>query len=131
MNKLFYPAVFHAEDVGYSVRVPDLDGCITQGDTIEEAYQYAVDAIGLYLEEYLEANKPLPKASEFNSFKTDAGDCIILVEFDSLAYRKMHDNKFIKKTLTIPSWLNTMAEEEHVNFSGILQTALKQHLRVD
>ena len=48
MTKLFYPAVFHPEDTGYSVSVPDLDGCFMEGDTLEEAYEMAFDAIGLH-----------------------------------------------------------------------------------
>ena len=81
MSVLYYPVVLQQEDVGYSVRVPDLDGCYSQGDTLDEALSMTQEAV--------------------------------------------------KKTLTIPSWLNDAAEAAHINFSSLLQSALKQQLHID
>ena len=64
MFKKFYPAIFTKESDGYSVVVPDFDGCFTEGDTIEETYEMTFDAIGLYLSDIIEGNKTLPKASD-------------------------------------------------------------------
>lgn len=128
MNKLYYPAIFHAEDVGYSVSVPDIDGCFSEGDTLEEAIEMTIDAIGLCLEE-CEGN--FPKVSNPASFKLQEGDFVSLIPFDILLYRKKHDTKAVKKTLTIPSWLNAAAEEKHINFSSVLQSALKEQLHID
>lgn len=130
MFKLFYPAIFHPEDVGYSVTVPDLDGCVSEGDSLEEAYEMITDAIGLCITDMLENGKVAPIASSPQSIKHNSDDFVMLVEFDQLAYMRRHDTKAIKKTLTIPSWLNTMAEENHLNFSGILQDALKDQLNL-
>lgn len=127
MNKYFYPAVFHPEETGFSVSVPDIDGCFTEGDTLEEAMDMVFDAIGLCLEDCEE----FPKASLPNEVPREESDFIVLVPFDKAAYQKKHDTRAVKKTLTIPSWLNTMAEEHHINFSSVLQSALKQQLQID
>ncbi|MBS7174618.1 type II toxin-antitoxin system HicB family antitoxin [Massiliimalia timonensis] len=131
MKKLFYPAVFHPEDTGYSVFVPDIDGCFSQGDTLEEAIEMVTDAIGLCLEEFSERQEEVPQPSNPKNVTCEPEDFIALIEFDWIAYQKKHDTKSVKKTLTIPSWLNTLAEEQHINFSGVLQSALKQQLNID
>lgn len=127
MKKVFYPAVFHPEDTGYSVSVPDIDGCFSEGDTLEEATEMIFDAIGLCLEDC----KVPPKASIPADIKHAANDFVVLVPFDMLSYQMKNENRAVKKTLTIPFWLNTLAEENHVNFSSVLQSALKQQLHVD
>ena len=131
MKRLFYPALFQAEEDGYSISVPDLDGCFTEGDTLETAYENTIDAIGLCLEELQANNQEFPPASAPNQIAPGPNEYVVLIEFDPLEYKKRNDNKSVKKTLTIPSWLNKMAEEQHVNFSGVLQSALKKHLDID
>jgi predicted RNase H-like HicB family nuclease len=128
MIKLYYPAIFHPEKTGYSVTVPDIDGCFSEGDTLEEAIEMTCDAIGLCLEECGE-NYPVP--SNPADIKTEPGDFVSLVPFDLLQYRRKHDTRAVKKTLTIPSWLNVIAEENHINFSSVLQTALKEQLHIN
>ena len=130
MKKLFYPVVFHPEESGYSVSVPDIEGCFSQGETLEEACEMAKDAIGLCLEEYAAQGQEFPAASSPGELSLEEGDFVALVDFDPLEYRKKHDNRAVKKTVTIPSWLNTLAEEQHLSFSGILQEGLKQHLNL-
>lgn len=130
MSKLFYPAIFHPEDVGYSVTVPDLDGCVSEGNSLEEVYTMITDAIGLCITDTLESGKAAPIASFPQNIQHEKDDFVVLIEFDQLAYLRRHDTKAVKKTLTIPSWLNTMAEERHLNFSGILQDALKDQLNL-
>lgn len=127
MSKHFYPAVFRQEDDGYSITFPDLEGCITEGDTIEEAYEMAVDAIGLYLQPK-EGVFVFPGASNPKNITLSNDEFVVLIEFDELEYLKKHDAKAVKKTLTLPSWLNTKAEEAGINFSQTLQEALKDRL---
>lgn len=129
MSKHFYPAVFTKEETGYSVRFPDLEGCFTEGDTIEEAYDMAVEAMGLYLKQS-EGVFSFPKAQDVNNIKTSANETVVLIEFDELEYMKKHNSRAVKKTLSIPQWLNTLAEQNNVNFSQVLQNALKQQLNV-
>ena len=129
MSKHFYPAVFTKEETGYSVRFPDLEGCFTEGDTIEEAYDMAVEAMGLYLKQS-EGVFSFPKAQDVNNIKISANETVVLIEFDELEYMKKHNSRAVKKTLSIPQWLNTLAEQNNVNFSQVLQNALKQQLNV-
>ncbi len=128
MKSLFYPAVFHPEDIGYSVSVPDIDGCFTQGDTLDEAYSYTIDAIGLCLEDCFANNSEPPKSTNPKDIICEKDDFVVLIEFNMLEYMKKHDSKAVKKTLTIPSYLNTCAENANINFSALLQDALKERL---
>lgn len=125
MNKLFYPAIFQTEEEGgYSVFFPDIEGCNTQGDTTEEAYDMAFDALGLTLS-YLQDNKiDIPKPSNPQDIKLDNNQCLVVIQFDMMEYLKKHESKAVKKTLTIPSWLNEEAIKLNINFSQVLQEAL-------
>lgn len=125
-NIRYYPAIFHPEEVGYSVSVPDIAGCCTQGDTLDEAVEMAQDAIGLMLEDCAE----FPTPSDPARLHPETGDFVVVVPFDALAFKRQRDNRAVKKTLSIPSWLNEEAEAAHINFSGVLQEALKKKLNI-
>lgn len=131
MSKIFYPAVFHPEEVGgYSVDFPDLLGCVTEGDTLAEAIKMAEDALGIYLYSLKEDKEPAPAPSDPADIQTEGRDFVSLVEYDEIAYLKRTDNHAVKKTVTIPSWLDTIARERNVNFSNVLQNALRKELNV-
>ena len=124
MSMTFYPAVFHKADQsekGYWVEVPDLPGCFSQGDSMEEAFKEVQEAVGLYLDENNDFNKPSPIEKIQQDFP---GESVMLVPYDSVAYAKKYKNKAIKKTLSIPEWLNEEASKRGVNFSQVLQEAL-------
>ncbi len=127
-NKFFYPAIFEPEDVGFSVYVPDIPGCMTQGDTLDEALSMVQDAIGLMLEDINENDYPI--ASTPSSIHTDGSQFVMMVPFDKIAYDKKYNSKSVKKTLSIPAWLNKLALERNVNFSNILQNALMRELNI-
>ena len=122
--KLVYPACFCLE--GYSVEVPDLKGCITQGDTLEEALQMAEDAALGWLLTSVEEGEELPSPSNIQDIKLDGkGSFVSLLLLDLTAYtQKYGARKSVKKTLTIPMWLNERAEKCGINFSKTLQDAL-------
>lgn len=126
MKNIYYPVIFHPEETGYSASVPDIEGCYTQGDTLDETVEMVQDAIGLMLEDCTE----LPSASDPAKIQPDSGDFILVVPFDALAYKRRHDTHAVKKTLSIPSWLNQEAEAAHLNFSRVLQEALKAKLNI-
>lgn len=129
MKKLFYPAIFHPEEEGgYSVFFPDLEGCYTCGDTLEQCYEMAFEVLGLYLEVYIDKGLPIPDASAPNSIELEGNDFIAIIEFDMLEYKKRTGSQAVKKTLTIPSWLNYEAEKAGINFSSTLQNAIKDQL---
>ena len=129
MKKIFYPAVFTKEENGYWVKFPDLPGCFTEGDSISEAYEMAQEAMGLWLQSERNGFN-YPEASDITGIRTAENEQIVLVEFDPIEYLKRTSSKSVKKTLTIPEWLNTLAEEKNVNFSQVLQNALKENLHV-
>ena len=127
MKTMYYPAVFHPEkEGGFSVSVPDIEGCFTQGETLDEAVAMTQDAIGLLLEDY----KEWPAATSPAAIQLEENEFVVMVQFDALAYRRKHDNRAVKKTLSIPSWLNELAMENNINFSGVLQDALKEKLNL-
>lgn len=125
-----YPAVFEKEETGYSIYFPDIEGCYTQGDTLEDGIEMANDALCLMLYDMEESGKAIPAASDITKIKLGENEFATLIACDTLEYRKFFDNKAVKKTLTIPSWLNTMAERKDVNFSAVLQKALKAELNI-
>lgn len=129
MIKHLYPAVFTEEQDGYSVVFPDFEGCFSEGDTIEEAYEMAIDALGLYLEDSKKTFE-YPQASNPKNIRTEENEFIVMIEFDMVEYMKKHNNRAVKKTLTIPEWLNDMAIRENVNFSNVLQNALIEQLNL-
>lgn len=128
--KYVYPAVFTEEESGYSINFPDLESCYTSAETLEEGIEMANDVLCLVLYHMEEDGKDIPPASEIRSVACGENDFVTLISCDTLEYRKFYDNKAVKKTLTIPSWLNTMAEREDINFSAVLQKALKAELQI-
>ena len=126
MKKYFYPVIFEPEEVGVSVYVPDIPGCFTHGDSLEEALDNVQEVIGLMLED--KSPEEYPEPSKPNKVKLDEGQFVMLVAFDKLAYDRKYNAKAVKKTLSIPAWLNNMALERNVNFSNLLQRALMSEL---
>ncbi len=127
MKKLFYPAIFHvAEEGGFWITFPDIPECMTQGDDMQEAYEMAVDALGLALTGREQEKQEIPSPSELSKIHLDINEYCVIVEFDMLAYKKRTNPKAVKKTLSIPEWLNEEATALGINFSQVLQEALIQ-----
>ena len=127
MNTLFYFALFHTvPDGGFWVSFPDFPECFTQGESLEETYAMAVDALGLCISEY--TSKDLPKASLPSDITVPKDATLALVSLDLAAYRRKHNTKAVKKTLSIPEWLNEEALALGINFSQVLQEALLQKI---
>lgn len=126
--KLVYPAVFYPDKKGFAVVVPDLPGCVSGGNDLEEAINMGVDAASGWVLDELEDGKPIPKASKITDIKPDPeisdNGFVSLLVLDMNSYAEKYGNKSVRKNLTIPAWLNTFAEQEHINFSQVLQNAL-------
>lgn len=130
MNRLFYPAVFHkAEEGGFWVSFPDIPECLTQGDDMQQAYEMATEALGLSLTTMEEAREEIPKASTPENIDVEDG-FLVVVEFDMAEYRRKHCSRAVKKTLSIPEWLNEAAMRQNINFSQVLQEALMQKVNM-
>lgn len=131
MDKYIYPAVFDpCEEGGYTVTFPDLPGIVTEGDTIEEALSMAKDALELHLYGLEVAGDKIPSPTAPDKLKPPSGGFINLIQAWMPSVRAKMATRAIKKTLTIPQWLNEVAEKRKVNYSHIFQYALKQYLGV-
>lgn len=97
---------------------------------MEQAYEMAVDALGLAISSREMENEPLPTASLPSDITIESDSILMVVEFDMLAYKKRNNSKAIKKTLSIPQWLNEEATALGVNFSQVLQEALMQKIGI-
>lgn len=124
--KLVYPAVFtpYEEGTGYVVEFPDLPGCTTGGDDMAEALFMAEDAASGWVLGELEDGEPVPKTSMIQDIKVQEGQFVSLVALDMDAYAAKYGSNAVKKTLTIPAWLNTFVEQNGISCSKVLQEAL-------
>ena len=125
--KLVYPACMYEEDDGgYSVEVPDLKGCCTQGNTLQEALEMAQDAALGWILTSIEDDEEIPEASKIEDIELEnekGFKTLLLLDINQYT-QKYGSKQSVKKTLTIPSWLNKRAEKIGVNFSQTLQDAL-------
>lgn len=130
-TKYAYPAIFTQEDNGqYSIVFPDFEACFTQGDSIQEGLSMAEDVLCLTLYDMEEKEVPVPVPSDPRTIDFDAASFVTLVCCDTLEYRNFFDNKAVKKTLTVPHWLDEMAVRANLNFSQTLQNGLMEQLGV-
>ncbi|MCI9597875.1 MAG: type II toxin-antitoxin system HicB family antitoxin [Firmicutes bacterium] len=128
MMKYVYPAIFTKEDEGYSVFFPDLEGCYTCGDNLEDALRMAEDVLAFTLYDYEKESKEIPNPSDLKTLEVESNEFANYISCDTIEYRKTHNNKAVKKTLTVPEWLNEEATAKGINFSATLQEALKTQL---
>lgn len=126
----FFPAVFEYSEDGINIRFPDLPGAYTCGDTEEEAIYMAKDCLELHLYGMEEDGDFIPEASKIKDIELESNQTIVLIRVNMLPVRNEMNNKSVKKTLTIPYWLNKKANEAHLNFSAILKSALMEELEI-
>ncbi len=128
MKKLFYPAIFQIKENGYIVYFPDVEGCSAEGSDMQKAYETASEALGLVLSYLKNEKKELPTPSAPQDIKTSENEFVAVIEFDMMEYLKKHNGKAVKKTLSIPQWLNEEAMSRNINFSNVLQEALIERI---
>lgn len=124
---LYYPALFRKGETAIIVTFPDVPAAITQGKDYNEAYEMAFEVLGLVLEDY--ADYPEPSNIETLQ-KEHPEDTIAIIAIDMVAYRRKYHSKKIRKNVTIPEWLNDLAEADNLNFSQVLTEALEAKLQV-
>lgn len=125
--KLTYPACFYPceeKEGGYTVVVPDLPGCVSEGDTLADAILMATDAASGWVLDELEDGNAVPTASPLKNIVLDTGGFVSMLVLDMDSYAEKYGDKAVRKNLTIPAWLNTFAENNHINFSQVLQDSL-------
>lgn len=131
MRKLSYPAVFEPSGNGYSVYFPDLPGCISYGESFEEAQEEAKDALGLHIYGMEKDGEEIPKPSVHPVADPDTAPgyimSIVTVYPDIVANEL--DNRRVKTNVTLPAWLKEAAEAEGVNYSKLLEAAVTDYIR--
>ena len=131
MKKVTYFAVMEPAGGGsYGVYFPDLPGCTSMGDDFEHASRMAEEALGLHLWSIEKDGDVIPAPTHPPFEDTPVGAVIAAVTIFPDIVKNEMDNRSTKTNVTIPAWLKEMAEKEHINFSQVLQTALKERLRV-
>lgn len=129
-SKYTFAAVFHPETGGgYSVRFPQLDGCFTEGDSFDEAVNMAQEALSLHLYGMEQEGMLIPDVT-LDAVEVAEGDKAVFVSVWMPPFRNEMQNKAVKKTVTIPAWMNEAGEAAGVNFSLLLQTAIKDALGI-
>lgn len=126
-----YIAVFHYADDGISINFPDLPGCFPCADTTDEAIKNAKEALGLHLWSMENDNDEIPIPSSITDIKLKQNEVPILVEVFMPPVRERINNRFVKKTLSLPAWLAAKADDSGVNCSKIFQNALIDYLGIN
>lgn len=125
-----FVAIFDYAKDGISISFPDLPGCLSCADTTEEAIKNAEEVLGLVLYDMEQEKEEIPNPTALENIKCKSNQKPMLINVWMPLVRNELDEQSVKKTLTIPQWLNKLAERENVNFSKVLQSALKDYLKV-
>ena len=126
--KYVYPAILYPDEDKVGITVPDLLGCHTYGDDIADALFMARDAIEMWLWDAENKHEPIPSVSA--TLSLEPNETLTLIAADTDEYRRANDTRVVKKTLSIPAWLNHKAEIANAPFSQILQQGLKKYLHI-
>lgn len=125
-----FVAIFNYAKDGISISFPDLPGAFSSANTTEEAIRNANEVLGLVLYDMEEDKKDIPEPTSLDNIQCKENEKTVLINVWMPLVRNELDEQAVKKTLTIPQWLNRLAEEQNVNFSKLLQTALKEYLKI-
>lgn len=126
-----YIAVVSFDDDGISIDFPDLSGCFTCAENENEVFRLAKEVLGLHLWSMEQDNEFIPEPSTIKDIRLSDNEIAMLIDVFMPPVRDRIKTRVVKKTLTIPQWLNAEAERQGVNFSMVLQNGLKQYLHLD
>lgn len=129
-DRYFYPAVFTYED-GQEIAVtfPDLD-VATSGENQEDALLSARELLGCVLYGLEQDGEILPEPSKLSDITAEQNEAVVLVDVFMPSIRLAQVNKAVNRTVTLPAWLNAAALENNINFSAVLQKALRAELNI-
>lgn len=130
-----FPAIVTTEGDGITITFPDLEGCITCAYSDDEIMKVSKEALGLHLygletDEEIEGKELIPVPSKLNDLKLEKNQATTLVEVYMPVIRQVLDNKAVKKTVTIPNWLDVQAKKYEINFSQLLQESIRNLLQL-
>ncbi|MDO8588049.1 MAG: type II toxin-antitoxin system HicB family antitoxin [Armatimonadota bacterium] len=123
-----FPAVFSYADDGITITFPDLPGCISEAESDDEAIKNATEVLELWLASNELDGSPIPESTHLLDVKTERDERAVLVVADMIRARREIRPRHVRKNLTIPEWLDKRASEAGINFSQVLQEALKDRL---
>ena len=128
--KYIYTAVFTPTEDGaeFYARVPDLPGCVTTGDTMEDAIEQITDAAAGWLVVAEDKGDPIPAATPQYSIAREANCALSLIQIDTIAYRALTDTRAVRKNVSLPAWMADLADKRGINCSQVLQEGLKARL---
>ena len=128
-----YPAIFTEEELSrgtvYTVVFPDILGCITEGDSLPEAIELARDALAGCLAAMEQRKETMPAATPLDEVQCSQG-FVSLIDLDLADYQRRVENRAVKRTVSLPKWLDTMAQDAGLSFSQTIQEALKERLGI-
>ena len=127
--KYIYSALFEVEPDKVYARVPDLPGCITTGKNLEDAIDQITDAASIWLVSAEDDGEEIPAATAQDSMERKGGQQYSLIQIDTLAYRAKIDTRAVRKNVSLPAWMATLADQRGINCSQVLQNALKEQLQ--
>ncbi len=127
MPSYVYPAVFHPDtkEGGYLITFPDLPGCITEGKDLDEALYMAQDAMKVWLDCTIEDKVPLSPPSDAKSIALEEGEFVNFIRVE------VRDTSAVRRSVSIPKWLDEQAANAHLSLSRVLQDALRERLSED
>lgn len=120
-----YACILTPISEGYQAAVPDLPGVVTFGSTLDEAIDMAQDALSIALLTLEDEGLPLPKPSPAEQYLVQPQGIVVLLSIDTLRYRMQTDTKAVRKNVSMPAWMSTLADQRGLNCSQILQEALR------
>ena len=127
-NNYVFPAIFYFDEDGVSIEFPDLPGCLPCGENAERAFQNAKEALGLHLYGMEQDQEEIPVPTRVEHLSVEPGGVVAMVEVFMPSVRERLNNRSVNRTVTLPAWLNAAAVERNVNFSQVLQDALKAQI---
>ena len=125
-----FVAVFDYQEDGINIKFPDLQEAISCASTTEEAIKNAKEVLELVLYHWEEENIEIPDSTPLEDIKCTKNEKTVNISVWMPLVRNEMEEQAVKKTLTIPQWLNKLAEAQNVNFSKVLQSALKEYLKI-
>ena len=123
MTEYVYPAVFHPnKDGSYTILYPDLPGCISEGKSMGNALYMAQAALTQWIGYLTDKAEEIPAPTGLQDVEAEAGEFVNLIRAD------VKDNRAVRRTVSIPKWMDDKVSEAGLSLSRVLQDALKERL---
>lgn len=130
-DRYSFISIFNYAENGISIYFPDLPGCLPCANTTEEAIKNAKEALGLHLWSMEKDDEEIPTPSKITDIKFAKSEIPTLIEVFMPPVRERINNRFVKKTLSLPAWLAARADDSNVNYSKLFQSALIEYLKIN